>query len=90
MVTSTLIGAALVAIAPESIAPLALWHGATMGLVFGLLGQAGDLMASLVKRDMGAKDSANTLPGFGGVLDVADSPLLVAPVAYWLLTVLGG
>jgi CDP-diglyceride synthetase len=29
------------------------------------------------------------LPGFGGVLDVIDSPLLVAPVAYWWLTLVG-
>lgn len=60
-------------------------QGALAGVVFGLVGQAGDLAASLLKRDAGLKDSSHALPGFGGVIDVIDSPLLVAPVAYWLL-----
>ncbi len=59
--------------------------GAVLGLLFGLVGQGGDLMASLLKRDAGVKDYSSVLPGFGGVLDVIDSPLLVAPVAYWTL-----
>lgn len=61
--------------------------GMGMGALFGLIGQGGDLVASLMKRDAGIKDYSATLPGFGGVLDVVDSPLLVAPVAYWLLVV---
>lgn len=59
--------------------------GAVAGLTFGLVGQAGDLLVSLFKRDAGLKDSSNVLPGFGGILDVVDSPILVAPVAYWWL-----
>ena len=55
------------------------------GLLMGAVGQFGDLTASLFKRDAGIKDSGNTIPGFGGVLDVVDSPLIVAPLAYWLL-----
>jgi phosphatidate cytidylyltransferase len=62
-----------------------LWTGAVAGALFGLFGQAGDLIASLFKRDAGLKDSSHILPGFGGVLDIIDSPLLVAPVAYWWL-----
>ncbi|MGP1345850.1 MAG: phosphatidate cytidylyltransferase [Phycisphaerales bacterium] len=64
---------------------LAWWHGALLGALFGAIGQGGDLIASLLKRDAGVKDASRALPGFGGVLDVIDSPLLVAPVAYWLL-----
>ncbi|MDX2018098.1 MAG: phosphatidate cytidylyltransferase [Planctomycetota bacterium] len=65
------------------------WYiAAAGGLVFGLVGQAGDLIMSLFKRDAGRKDSGSSIPGFGGVLDVLDSPLLVAPVAFWYLHLL--
>jgi len=63
--------------------------GAVAGALFGVVGQAGDLVASMLKRDAGMKDYSRALPGFGGVMDIADSPLLVAPVAYWLLVALG-
>lgn len=62
-----------------------LWLAAIMGIVIGLIGQMGDLTASLFKRDAGIKDSGKVIPGFGGVLDVLDSPIVVAPLAYWLL-----
>jgi phosphatidate cytidylyltransferase len=57
------------------------------GLLVGLAGLAGDLAESLFKRDLGSKDSSSWLPGFGGVLDIVDSLLFAAPVAYlcwWL------
>lgn len=59
--------------------------GAAMGVLFGGFGQLGDLAASLHKRDAGVKDSGTSVPGFGGVLDLIDSPVLVAPIAFWLL-----
>lgn len=59
--------------------------GILLGGVFAIAGQAGDLLESVLKRDAGAKDSGGAIPGFGGVLDVVDSILLAAPVAYWLL-----
>ncbi len=62
-----------------------LWFAAVAGLLLGLTGQVGDLTASLLKRDAGIKDSGSAIPGFGGVLDLVDSVVLVAPVAYWLL-----
>jgi phosphatidate cytidylyltransferase len=61
------------------------WHAAVFGAVLGLVGQFGDLCESLMKRDAGMKDSGALVPGFGGVLDIVDSPLVAAPVAYLLL-----
>jgi CDP-diglyceride synthetase len=55
------------------------------GLVMALAGQAGDLLESLFKRNAGCKDSAALVPAFGGILDVIDSPLVAAPLAYWML-----
>lgn len=57
------------------------------GFVVGLAGVLGDLAESLLKRDAGRKDSSVWMPGFGGVLDVVDSLLIAAPVAYafWAL-----
>jgi phosphatidate cytidylyltransferase len=52
------------------------------GLVIGVAGILGDLAESLIKRDCGAKDASKSIPGFGGVLDVVDSVLFAAPVAY--------
>jgi phosphatidate cytidylyltransferase len=56
------------------------------GLVVGLAAQLGDLMESMIKRDCARKDASAAVPGFGGVLDVIDSLLFAAPVAfgYWL------
>jgi phosphatidate cytidylyltransferase len=52
------------------------------GVVVGIVGVLGDLAESVIKRDFGHKDAANKLPGFGGLLDVLDSILFAAPVAY--------
>lgn len=80
-----IIAAWLAAESDTKLLPIAWWQGMLAGAVFGLVGQAGDLVASLLKRDAGMKDYSRALPGFGGIMDVVDSPLLVAPVAYWLL-----
>ena len=53
-------------------------------LIVGIAGVAGDLAVSLLKRDSGVKNSSSWMPGFGGVLDLLDSILFAAPVAYLL------
>ncbi len=55
------------------------------GVLAAVVGQAGDLLESLFKRDAQVKDSAAVVPAFGGVLDILDSPLLVAPAACGVL-----
>jgi phosphatidate cytidylyltransferase len=64
------------------------WGWIVYGVVVGIAGMIGDLAESLIKRDADRKDSSPWMPGFGGVLDVLDSVLFAAPVA-WLLWVWG-
>jgi phosphatidate cytidylyltransferase len=63
-------------------------EAAAFGLVVGLAGALGDLAESLIKRDGQTKDASKSIPGFGGVLDVTDSVLFAAPIAYlwWTLS----
>jgi phosphatidate cytidylyltransferase len=60
--------------------------GFIFGVVLGGIGQVGDLLESLMKRDAEVKDSGRLIPGFGGILDVLDSPLFAAPFAYLLFS----
>jgi phosphatidate cytidylyltransferase len=78
------VGAAIiVAIGFAVICDIMLWWPAILfGLAFAFIGQLGDLAESMIKRDSEQKDSANKVPGFGGVLDIVDSPLVAAPLAY--------
>jgi phosphatidate cytidylyltransferase len=65
--------------------PLYYWQMIAAGLIIGIFAQLGDLVESLLKRNMHAKDAGSLLPGHGGILDRIDSHLLVAPVAYYLI-----
>lgn len=60
------------------------WEVAVFAILVGAMGQVGDLAESLLKRGSGRKDSGDLVPGFGGVLDIVDSLLLSAPVAYFV------
>ena len=53
-----------------------------IGLISGVFGQFGDFTESLLKRDVGVKDSGTLLAGHGGVLDRFDSLIFACPIAY--------
>ena len=57
-------------------------HLIAIGAIVSVAGQFGDLVLSSIKRDLGVKDMAATIPGHGGLLDRFDSLLLVAPCVF--------
>lgn len=61
-------------------------HGLLVGFIIGIIAPAGDLFESMVKRDLGIKDTGRILAGHGGLLDRFDSILLALPAAYFVTT----
>lgn len=67
---------------------MSVWQWAGLAVVVVIFGTWGDLTESLMKRQMGIKDSGNILPGHGGMLDRFDSALMAIPAAVVYLYVL--
>jgi phosphatidate cytidylyltransferase len=65
---------------------LSLEGAIVVGLLLGLVGQAGDLVESAVKRSVGTKDTGRLIPGHGGMLDRVDSLLVSSPVLFYYAT----
>ncbi|TMR92681.1 phosphatidate cytidylyltransferase [Nonomuraea basaltis] len=64
-----------------------IWQGALIGALAALLATVGDLIESMIKRDLGIKDLGTILPGHGGLMDRLDS-LVTTLVPVWVLMTL--
>lgn len=66
------------------ITPFRPWQSALMALIIALMGFAGGLVMSAIKRDRGVKDYGTIIPGHGGIMDRIDSLCFAAPIFFHL------
>ena len=77
------------ALAGPALAGIGYGTGAGMGALIAVASQGGDLAESALKRRAGVKDSSRLIPRHGGILDRLDSLVLVGPVVYSYLRLIG-
>ena len=64
------------------------WKGALAGAIMAITATFGDLVESMIKRDLGIKDMSRLVPGHGGIMDRLDSLVINAAVAWALFALL--
>lgn len=82
MVGAVIFSAVVASLFAHYLYTIPLWTAALFGAVMAFTGQLSDLAESMLKRDAQLKDSSNSVPGFGGILDIIDSLMMPAPIAY--------
>ncbi|MCD4690062.1 phosphatidate cytidylyltransferase [bacterium] len=70
---------------PPFVPFLSVWDAIALGAMSVIEATLGDLVESLMKRDVKIKDTSRALPGHGGMLDRFDSVFFVAPFVYYYL-----
>jgi phosphatidate cytidylyltransferase len=76
-------GAIIVSLLFTLLIPISYAHAIVLGILVSIFGQLGDLVESLLKRNMGVKDSSRLIPGHGGFLDRIDSVVFAGVVVYY-------
>ncbi len=72
----------IMAITLSYLTPFTLWESMAAGIIIASGGFIGDVVVSMVKRDVGVKDSGNLIAGHGGILDRLDSLTYTAPLFF--------
>jgi phosphatidate cytidylyltransferase len=85
LVLATVAGALVLPLLDGPFTPVT---GAVLAAACAFAGFVGDLVESMVKRDLGVKDLGTVLPGHGGILDRVDGILLALPVGFYVIEVL--